>query len=258
MDRFIKFFTAEDEEDEEYDEFDEVDPIVEARRKEKFSAPLIYDDEVEEYKEEPKTSKNSNFVLEPKKHKAEKQNSDYVPREIISPISGVERHYDTSTNDDTDEPIVIPTLKKSKPSPKMTRVVSPFYGLEDTEDDEEVKEEVKQEVKQVKVEEPVKESVEDNQKVIDKLFENEYIDENKVKERQKELEEEFSTGQVTQSIRNLSQMIAEEEENMKIIEGKTGEFKLKLDEVDDSLIDNVEDTMSLDDLMSLYEKKFKD
>ncbi len=47
--------------------------------------------------------------------------------------------------------------------------------------------------------------------------------------------------------------------NLKIIEERTGEFKLDLNKEDeDSFIDEIEDSMSLDELMSLYEKKFKD
>ena len=49
---------------------------------------------------------------------------------------------------------------------------------------------------------------------------------------------------------------------LKIIEERTGEFKLdfgqKKSEEQNSLIDEIDDNMSLDELMSLYEKKFKD
>ena len=45
---FKKFFKKEDEEEL----YEKVDPVLEQRRKEKFSTPLIYNDEVEE--NEPK------------------------------------------------------------------------------------------------------------------------------------------------------------------------------------------------------------
>ena len=41
---FKKFFGHDDEEDEV---FESVDPVLEQRRKEKFSTPLIYNDEEE-------------------------------------------------------------------------------------------------------------------------------------------------------------------------------------------------------------------
>ena len=51
---FKKFFKKEEEEEL----FEKVDPVLEQRRKEKFSTPLIYNDEVETKKdikkEEPK------------------------------------------------------------------------------------------------------------------------------------------------------------------------------------------------------------
>ena len=51
-------------------------------------------------------------------------------------------------------------------------------------------------------------------------------------------------------------------DQLKIIEERTGEFKLdfgqKKSEEQNSLIDEIDDNMSLDELMSLYEKKFKD
>ena len=260
MDKFIKFFTAEDEEEDEFEEYEEVDPVIEARRKEKFSQPLIYDEE-DEKEEEIQTQNRNTFVIDPVQHKTESKQTEYVIRDIISPFSGVEKQYSSSAQkeNDKEEHINIPTYNKTKSSTKVNRIVSPYFGYED--DKEENK---KEEVKETKVEvvyenkTVVDEKVDNSLTLEHNLFDDQSIDEDKVKERQKELEKEFSTGQITQSIRNLSQMIAEEEENLKIIEGKTGEFQLKLDNNEDSLVDNVEDTMSLDDLMSLYEKKFKD
>ena len=49
---FKSFFKKDDE-----DIFETVDPIVEKRRNEKFSKPLIYDEEFEEKKQESKPKK---------------------------------------------------------------------------------------------------------------------------------------------------------------------------------------------------------
>ena len=61
---FKKFFLRDDEEDEVYET---VDPVLEQRRKEKFSTPLIYNDDeiVEEKKPEvKKTSVKKSQPLE--------------------------------------------------------------------------------------------------------------------------------------------------------------------------------------------------
>ena len=64
---------------------------------------------------------------------------------------------------------------------------------------------------------------------------------------------------VEQNLRNIAKIVVEEQDQLKIIEERTGEFKLDLNKEDeDSFIDEIEDSMSLDELMSLYEKKFKD
>uniref|UniRef100_UPI00241E77A7 hypothetical protein n=1 Tax=Thomasclavelia spiroformis TaxID=29348 RepID=UPI00241E77A7 len=64
---------------------------------------------------------------------------------------------------------------------------------------------------------------------------------------------------VDENLRNIAQIVEEEQDQLKIIEERTGEFKLDFQKKDeDSLIDEIDDSMSLDELMSLYEKKFKD
>ena len=60
-------------------------------------------------------------------------------------------------------------------------------------------------------------------------------------------------------MRNIAHIVEEEQDQLKIIEERTGEFKLDFKNKDeDSFIDEIDDSMSLDELMSLYEKKFKD
>ena len=64
---------------------------------------------------------------------------------------------------------------------------------------------------------------------------------------------------VEQNLRNIANIVEEEQDQLKIIEERTGEFKLDFQNKDeDSFIDEIDDSMSLDELMSLYEKKFKD
>ena len=52
-------------------------------------------------------------------------------------------------------------------------------------------------------------------------------------------------------------MTLESQENLKIVEERTGKFKHDM-ENEDSLIDEINDDMSYDELMNLYEKKFED
>ena len=85
----------------------------------------------------------------------------------------------------------------------------------------------------------------------------EIVEENKVLENK---EEKLPT--VEDNLRNIAKIVEEEKDQLKIIEERTGEFKLdfndKKDNQDNSLIDEIDDNMSLDELMNLYEKKFKD
>lgn len=114
-----------------------------------------------------------------------------------------------------------------KPKPKKIKkenddlipIMSPFYGYAEREEP----------VKKVIKKEPIK---------------------------SKDIQDEFT---VEQNLRNIAHIVEEENDNLKIIEERTGEFKLDLKNEDsDSFIDEIDDSMSLDELMSLYEKKFKD
>ena len=57
---FKKFFGHDDEEDEV---FESVDPVLEQRRKEKFSTPLIYNDKEETEEVEKKEEKKYYSIL---------------------------------------------------------------------------------------------------------------------------------------------------------------------------------------------------
>jgi len=195
---FKKFFGKEEEEEV----FETVDPVLEQRRKEKFSTPLIYNDDVEE-KEVKKEEVKKTQVKKPQYVEIK-----YRKSEIISPMSGIQK---------TSEPdIKVVPVKKKKikmKSNELIPIISPFYGpSEDIEEEKNIK-------KEVIKEEP---SVENN-------------------------------------LRNIANIVKEEQDQLKIIEQRTGEFKLDFqDTKEDSFIDEIDDSMSLDELMSLYEKKFKD
>ena len=207
---FKKFFNRDVEEETE-EIYDKVDPVVEQRRKEKFSMPLIYND-IEE--EQPET------VVEPMKQEKKKKpvpESTYQMSEIISPMNGVQKQKKETVT------ISKPKIKKPrKESDELIQVLSPFYGNTSLDED-------------------VVEDVEDNQEMIET-----------VDSENKELT-------VEDNLRNIANIVKEEQDQLKIIEERTGEFKLDLKNTDEnSLIDEIDDSMSLDELMTLYEKKFKD
>lgn len=198
---FKKFFTR----DEDEEVYETVDPVLEQRRKEKFSTPLIYNEDEEEKKEEEKVEPVKK--VEPKKTTLNE--STYRMSEIISPITGVKEVRKKEVK------VAKPKAKKiKKESDELIPIISPFYGPA-----ENVEEEIKVEPK-------------------------------------KDIKVELS---VEENLRNIASIVEEEQDQLKIIEERTGEFKLDLQNKDeDSFIDEIDDSMSLDELMSLYEKKFKD
>lgn len=196
-----------------------VDPVVEQRRKEKFSSPLIYNDEVAE---EPKeTEVKSVEKVTVKKPKVETPvTSSYTMSEIISPMTGKREPSDSKKT---------PSVKKIKKKrvtnikDQLVPVISPYYGAQS------VREEVDEELQNVE-EKSVKKIKTDKKK----------------------------PDSVTENLRNLANIIQEEENQLKIIEARTGEFQLDFSNVqggEKTLIDEIDDEMTLDELMSLYEKK---
>ena len=218
------------------DIFETVDPIVEQRRNEKFSKPLIYDEEFKKEKvtkksegqQVPKetTSKNVKKVEKKVEKKEEPEiKKNYEMMDIISPMFGMHE----------EKKEIVKTVKKNsvkKPKKKdnsLVQVISPYYG------NFEEKEETDSEA--------VLTAVEDS----------------------KDFQDETNTDAektVEDNLRNIAKIVEEEQDQLKIIEERTGEFKLdfgqKKSEEQNSLIDEIDDNMSLDELMSLYEKKFKD
>ncbi len=199
---FKKFFGKEVEEEI----YDKVDPVVEQRRKEKFSAPLIYND-IEEVDEVAKPEHE--IKLEMKKKSISE--STYQMSEIISPMNGVQKTKKEVVK------IQKPKIKKiKKESDELIQVLSPFYGPSISEEN----------------------NIENEEQVLEKKSEDISVENN---------------------LRNIANIVKEEQDQLKIIEERTGEFKLDfLNNDKESLIDEIDDSMSLDELMSLYEKKFKD
>ena len=190
-----------------------VDPVIEQRRKEKFSEPMIYSEEkkVEEKKVEEKAPvvKKTAELKKPKKQ-------EYVMSQIISPMNGVQESNNPAPQK---KPLIKKKIKRREDD--VVPVLSPFYGAQGIEEEKPVVKKAKKVEKTVK-----KESGE----VIDSV-------ENRLK--------------------NLSTLTLESQENLKIVEERTGKFKHDM-ENEDSLIDEINDDMSYDELMNLYEKKFED
>lgn len=213
----------------EDDEIFEVDPVVEQRRKEKFSTPLIYDEEFNEdtkepAKPKPAVVKEKTKPIEPKPIVEEKPRQVYQMSEVISPMMGLSKKAETKK---ADKPVSTSKPKKRKNVDQLVPVISPFYG------NYEEKEEVESVAKLTNINEEPQEV-----KSVDKL------------------------PTVEENLRNIAKIVEEEQDQLKIIEERTGEFKLDFGtsdvEAQSTLIDEIDDDMSLDELMNLYEKKFKD
>lgn len=201
---FKKFFGKEEDEEEV---FETVDPVLEQRRKEKFSAPLIYSEEVAKDEKEEKEEKKTPVVPE-KKTTLPTTEASYRMSEIISPIDGVKKAARTEVK------VAKPKVKKIKKEvDDLIPIISPFYGPANSEEE------------------------------IETIKEESHIEETSV----------------VDNLRNIAQIVEEEQDQLKIIEERTGEFKLDFqNQEEDSFIDEIDDSMSLDELMNLYEKKFKD
>lgn len=218
---------------EQDDDIFEVDPVVEQRRKEKFSTPLIYD---EEFKEEEANVPDEKVVSKPKTKPMasevkpvveEKPKSVYQMSEVISPMHGISRRKET---DKTEKRRKVSKPKKKKNNDQLVPVISPYFGNYE--------------------EKPIIES------------EAKLTSINEEKEAEKLAKEIEKLPTVEENLRNIAKIVEEEKDQLKIIEERTGEFKLDFGtneiEKQNSLIDEIDDDMSLDELMSLYEKKFKD
>lgn len=231
------------------DIFETVDPIVEQRRNEKFSKPLIYDEEFKkeevtkksEGQQVPKetTSKNVKKVEKKVEKKEEPEvKKNYEMMDIISPMFGMHEE-----KKETVKTVKKNSVKKTKKKDNsLVQVISPYYG------NFEEKEETDSEAVLTAVEDS-KDFQDETNTDAEKTIEPEIVEEEKLPT-------------VEDNLRNIAKIVEEEQDQLKIIEERTGEFKLdfgqKKPEEQNSLIDEIDDNMSLDELMSLYEKKFKD
>ena len=158
--------------------------------------------------------------------------------DIISPMFGMKEE-----KVETEKVNKKPPVKKSKKKDNsLIQVISPYYG----NFEEKVVEEESEAIL-TSANEETEETVEN-------------IKESETTETVEDEEEKLPT--VEDNLRNIANIVKEEQDQLKIIEERTGEFKLDFgankDEEKTTLIDEIDDNMSLDELMSLYEKKFKD
>ncbi len=211
---FKKLFFRDIEDDKEKQVYETVDPVVEQRRKEKFSTPFMNDEEIVK-EERPVSTKKKEKKIDQKQKVEKKERPPYEMSQIISPISGLKQSKKITEVKPKKTP---KKIKKKKETDQLVPVFSPFKGPKNIENEKPLK---PQKIKKAKPQEK-EETVEDN-------------------------------------LRNIASIIEEEKDQLKIIEERTGEFKLDFSYQDkDTFIDEIDDSMSLDELMSLYEKKFKD
>ena len=208
-----------------------VDPIVEQRRKEKFSTPFIYGNEENKVEKTNTITTNTtatsttsaNKKIVKPKSEIGTTSSGYRMSEIISPFYGRK-----------EEPVA-PKSKQTTPKKTQRRksiedqivpVISPFYGAGNFYDDYEEEEEII--VPTAKAAATIKEE---------------------------EIKKDTASF-------NLNDILKQENDNLKIVEKRTGEIQLDILNATTSTknkkMDEIEDAMTLDELMSLYERKFKD
>ncbi len=212
-------------------EEDPVNPLAEQRRKEKFSTPLIYPDEFNENVES-----------------LEKAIRDVsVPAASTAPANAIPKP-------------AKPVRPKSDPSYQMREIISPMYGR--TEDPEDTKEKKAPQKKKTVAQKPIEDQL---VPVISPIYgtsgpvTEEEEEEEEVKPTRRSRKQAKQPESTTDNLRNIANIIQEENDQLKIVEKRTGEFQFDFDgSKDDSLNDEIDDAMTLDELMSLYEKKFTD
>ena len=139
--------------------------------------------------------------------------------EVISPMHGISRRKEA---DKTEKRKKISKPKKKKNNDQLVPVISPYFGNYE--------------------EKPIIES------------EAKLTSINEEKEAEKLAKEIEKLPTVEENLRNIAKIVEEEKDQLKIIEERTGEFKLdfgtKEIEKQNSLIDEIDDDMSLDELRS--------
>lgn len=221
-----------------------VDPIVEQRRKEKFSQPLIYSEEFEEPSNKPvkpktqtttshtTTTTTTTTTKKTAKVSKPKVEPGYQMSEVISPIYGRREEPKKAKAKTT------PTKKKISQKPiedQLVPIISPFYGADINNGQDKVVEE----------------------ETVEQTVKTQSAPTRRSQRRAQQIKEPET---VTEDLRNIANMVQEGENELKLVEKRTGEFQFdfsKMKSEEPSLIDEIDDAMTLDELMSLYEKKFK-
>lgn len=259
-----------DYDDDGYEET--IDPVLEKRKQEKFSSTINLEDIEDEdddeigqpiLRTEPVAEKKApkDFfpaqekpVAKPKKPivSPEPTRPAYVMSEVISPMTGIKK----DPNAKPSKPKVKKPIRKKSSADSLVPVISPFYGNFDEKEVADVESESL-------IEAAPKETLDltETKETKIKKIKNTRMGRKKQETKPKEkVKKDVPT--VEDNLRNIAKIVEEEQDELKIIEERTGEFKLDFSEVNQkaekTLIDEIDDDMSLDELMSLYEKKFKD
>ncbi len=263
--------------DEDEDDDDYIDPIVENRRRESFERPQPkpaprQTKPVQPVKQAPKQApkpqpvqrpaQNSQQQVQrraapkpaakpapkpkqqapkpqPKKEAKVERKDNYIMTEIISPMNGIK----VPAEKQPEVRRKAAHKKKFKMNQdELIPVISPMFGPSEEEE---------QQKPAPKKTEPKKKPVVTQAKKPAPKKEKAPAP---VKKPQKPDE---VINNVEDRLKNISSLAEETQDDLKIIEERTGKFKLDFKKDDDSLIDEIDDNMSLDELMNLYEKKFK-
>lgn len=247
---------------EDYDDFEEIEeespvvtPVVESRRKEKFNEPF-YNNEFpqEEKKEEPavverveRKEEERKVVQQPKRTVTRvKKNEEYQMRQIISPMAGL---VDDPLNESDGSKAEAPRKKKMKINKDdLVPVLSPFYGMEMQNDTEENQpaDETKGSQSSSKKAKPSESANRDNKRKgnINVISVNEPVNDS------------IDVADAADDrLRNIGKLTEDTRDDLKIIEERTGKFNLDFKSEEETSTD-IDDNMSLDELMNLYEKKF--
>lgn len=224
------------------------DLIVEKRRQEKVSSKvqpvrvepqqktktLVPEDLVVEKSEKTGVDKKANFDLKSQFVKDDKPKvEEYKMTQVISPIYG--KCNGNQTDDHKDE-----VKKKKIKAPKedgLINVFSPFYVP------------VEEEEEPVQKVEP-KDIIPDLSKKVDQI---KVASEAMAQPEPVEIKDES----VEDNIRNIAKMIDDTDADLKIIEERTGEFRLDFKESKKdttSVTEEIKDDTSLEELMNLYDK----
>lgn len=258
-----------DYDDEDYEET--IDPVLEKRRQEKFSSTVKLEDIVEDDEEiaqpilrtEPVTQKKATIDFFPNEEKPatpvkkpvvkpEPSKPAYIMSEVISPMTGLKK----DPNAKPKKPKVKKPVRRKSNYEGLVPVISPFYGNFDENETKDVESESLIEA----APKDIPETGETKETKIKKIKTSRHGRKKENTKLKENVKKDVPT--VEDNLRNIAKIVEEEQDELKIIEERTGEFKLDFSEVsqksEKTLIDEIDDDMSLDELMSLYEKKFKD